>query len=770
MGLGLERGDAPLIPQRPPASRRLIGTLKQRIQTVYRYDTPLWRLAIGGSWTLSFLAFAVTVLGIPTGFGIAVDLLLAAAAGTLTLAVAGNVLALLLALAAIPVPRLYTGCVLSGAGIVFAVFYFAEVDSAAAGVIAAGASLLGAFSGLFFALLYRRRFLPALAIAAAAGLLTLLPVDWANPAGTAVPFQQEPAGTVLPVSAANPSLPGGFAYTTFTYGSGKDLHRPEYGEAVSLLSSSADASAYITKWPRLRSLFWGFSQNALPLNARVWMPKGDGPYPLVLLVHGNHMMEDFSDGGYGYLGELLASRGFIAISLDENFVNYSAWSGIPDNDMKVRTWLILKHLEQISAFAGQPGNPFYGRVDTSRTAIVGHSRGGQAAAMAADARRWFKDDPVLAAADRFRIAAVAALAPTDKNVDDRQAKLSNVSYLTLQGARDGDVHIFYGDRQYNRASYSPGSTAFKASLYIGDANHSQFNTDWGLMDLSLPAGLFLDRGRIMDGEAQRTIAKVYVSAFMETALHETEDYLGLFQDYRSARQWLPDTVYFNRYESGGFAPLVRYDEDRNKSTAGTLGTISAEGLRWNEEPVRDRQANSKGTFGAVLERGPGSNGEAYYRITLPGDSGMGAALSEARGIAFSLSNRSAEITDKEPAASPPETALPVEVELTDASGVSVRLPLDRFRSPQPLPFTRFTWSPMLEERVSDGKYGDPREAVFQTYRLPFGLFRSVSPALMPERLASITFHFRGTAKIMLDDVGFYRDVSREPGLEGAAAR
>ena len=38
-----------------------------------------------------------------------------------------------------------------------------------------------------------------------------------------------------------------------------------------------------------------------------------GPFPLVLVVHGNRMMEDFSDGGFAYLAEALARRGFLAI-------------------------------------------------------------------------------------------------------------------------------------------------------------------------------------------------------------------------------------------------------------------------------------------------------------------------------------------------------------------------------------------------------------------------------------------------------------------------
>ncbi len=63
---------------------------------------------------------------------------------------------------------------------------------------------------------------------------------------------------------------------------------------------------------------------ALPLNARVWYPGGKGPFPLVLIVHGNHADRDFSDPGYEYLGRLMASRGFIFASVDENFLN-GAW-------------------------------------------------------------------------------------------------------------------------------------------------------------------------------------------------------------------------------------------------------------------------------------------------------------------------------------------------------------------------------------------------------------------------------------------------------------
>ncbi|MDZ7646020.1 MAG: hypothetical protein U5K54_01920 [Cytophagales bacterium] len=61
----------------------------------------------------------------------------------------------------------------------------------------------------------------------------------------------------------------------------------------------------------------GIGVNQFPSNGRVWYSEGEGVFPLVLVVHGNHGMEEYSDPGYAYLGELLASRGFIVVFVDE---------------------------------------------------------------------------------------------------------------------------------------------------------------------------------------------------------------------------------------------------------------------------------------------------------------------------------------------------------------------------------------------------------------------------------------------------------------------
>ncbi|UQZ34517.1 alpha/beta hydrolase [Paenibacillus sp. PK3_47] len=768
MGMDLEYAPAP---QRPRLYRRIGSNIAKRIKETYRYDTALWRMALAGPWAVSVLIFMAAILGIPTGLGTAADLILAAGAGTIGLALAGNAAALLLALAGIPVPRLFAGASLSAFGAVMLILYFADFEPEAAAVIAGIASLAGAFAGLAAGLLRCRRIMPGLLLTIAI-VLSPLVLSYGSSSGAVQDTAPSANADIGSISAADPAEPGDYTYYNFTYGSGRDLHRAEYGREVTLESSPVDASAYISKWPTLRTLFWGFDYKSLPLNGRVWMPDGTGPFPLVLMVHGNHMMEDYSDGGYAYLGELLASRGFIAVSLDENFLNYSAWSGIPDNDFKARTWMILKHLEQIAGYAEKPGNPFYGKVDYTRTALLGHSRGGQAVAMAADAARWFKNDPALAAAKQFRIQSVIALAPTDKLIDEQSAKLVDVNYLTLQGARDGDVHDFYGDRQYIRASYTRGSNAFKSSLYIADANHSQFNTDWGLYDQSLPAGLFLSRAGIMDGEEQRQIAKVYVSAFLETTLHGKIQYQELFRDYRTGAGWLPDTAYYNRFQSGGYIPVAAFDEDRNKNTAAG-GTAEAEGLTWSEETAKDRQSKSKATYGLLLERTADESGEASYTIRLKENVSSDIARSAAEGLTFSMANHNgyneeddgdddtdnAGSTETEGSLSPD-----VEVEITDGNNVTARLPLDEVMDVMPLPQTKFTLNPWLEERMSDGKYGDVSEAVFQTYELPFELFLEEEPALEPDNLTEVTFYLQESGdKIMLDDIGFY---SAPVGIEG----
>src|SRR5699024_4495922 len=79
----------------------------------------------------------------------------------------------------------------------------------------------------------------------------------------------------------HPAQYGNYETTFFTYGSGTDLHREEFAHKVTEITDTVDASHFITQWSHNRRDFWGFQQESFPINGRVWMPEGEGEFPLI---------------------------------------------------------------------------------------------------------------------------------------------------------------------------------------------------------------------------------------------------------------------------------------------------------------------------------------------------------------------------------------------------------------------------------------------------------------------------------------------------------
>ncbi|NOS55323.1 MAG: hypothetical protein HOP37_03595, partial [Cyclobacteriaceae bacterium] len=281
------------------------------------------------------------------------------------------------------------------------------------------------------------------------------------------PLDYEPTQTVLLSTKGinNPGEKGAYSFSYFTYGSGNDRRREEYNREVAEKTPSVDASLLLPEWKgttaKWRERFWGFGVKDFPLNGRVWMPKGEGKFPIVFIVHGNHGMEDFSDPGYGYLGELLASRGFIFVSVDENFLNGS-WSGdFRGKEMPTRAWLLLKHIELWKKRSADSSSIFYNKANLESVVLAGHSRGGEAAPIAAhfNTLRYFPDNANVKFDFHFGIKGVVAIAPTDKRYS-RRINLNNISYLSLQGSYDSDEASFFGFRQYQRVKFTDSSFYF----------------------------------------------------------------------------------------------------------------------------------------------------------------------------------------------------------------------------------------------------------------------------------------------------------------------
>ena len=599
------------------------------------------------------------------------------------------------------------------------------------------------------------------------------------------------------LAAPNPADRGSFSVSTMYYGSGRDKQRAVYRDSVQLKTKPVNgaklASAPSAEADKSRKKFWGFGFDSMPVNGRVWYPAGAGPFPLVLIVHGNHQMEKFSDPGYAYLGELFASRGFITVSVDENFLNGNIRG---END--ARGWMLLQHLLVWRGFNDSTASPFYHKVDLGRITLIGHSRGGEAVAVAAafNTLKYYPDDANVKFDFNFGIRSIVAIAPVDGQYQpaSRPTPLSDVSYLVIHGSHDGDVSSFNGLRQYERITFPRGKPGFKAAVWMYRANHGQWNTEWGSHDNGPQSARNLDLRGLIRAEEQRQMARVFLSAFIESTLHDRAEYLPVFRDHRVIGGWLPRTMYITRFQDAGFQALADYQEDVDLTTGSAPGvTISADSLAtWQEnvEPLRNRNGSVGhnavwlGWNSRIAGKDTTKYGKAAsYTIALNDSLRNAWRVGSNTAIEFSLAPTAAKpppravamdstkkpATDsatgkaapkppapKEPKPDDKPTAadsvpLELSIEVADADGAVARLPLSRYGvARKPLEVT------ILKRKGEDqSSFGSLAELVPQSYVLPLDDFKAANPQFNPVRLASVRWVFDGTraGTVMLTDVG-----------------
>lgn len=578
-----------------------------------------------------------------------------------------------------------------------------------------------------------------------AGAVWLFQVNTHRPAQSQ--FQQQPS--ILETALPNPALPGVREVLSLTYGSGADRHRPEYGTQAMLLTEPIDGRSFVSDWSALRTQFWGFNQRAMPLNGRVWYPAGDDTAPLILMVHGNHDMADFSDPGYAYLGELLASRGFIAVSIDQNFLNGSAVGDILDmerlsNENDARAWLILQHLAQWQRWHNGANNPFAARVDLNNIGLIGHSRGGEAIAVATlfNSLGRYPENARVAFNFGFNIRAVAAIAPVDGQYlpGSRPTPLENVSYLVLQGSHDADVSSFAGIDQYARVNFPDGRPDwFKSAIYMYGANHGQFNSTWGSLDRTPPRGLLLERSELLSATDQEQAAAVFLSAFMETMLRGESDYRPFFQEASIGAAWLPATTYITQYSDPSYHYLATFEENVDVLTGTAPGvSMNATTLTtWRERAIHSKWGSRQDHavyLGWDRERASQMPTFTLSMLSPPG------SLSKDSVLLFSLAD------DREPE----EDLAPLEftVELSDRFGARVTSQFgeEQFLSP-----------PLVVPLVKLGLFTDlePAEPILASFRLPLADFTG-DDAFQPEALSTIRLLFdRSPAgDVILDNIGW----------------
>lgn len=220
--------------------------------------------------------------------------------------------------------------------------------------------------------------------------------------------------------------------------------------------------------------------------------------PLVVILHGQHQScESATEGGsagsqwpcgegvkpypseqgYREMADALARSGFVVSSVRAGGVNYHTL-GDPDLGASARARLLEAHIRILQRWSAEGGaqvadeagplDPqlLRGRIDPTRTGLVGHSRGGEGAVAAAVADE--------GTGRPLGIRAVVAIAPTNFS----RWSLRETDLGVILGGCDGDVSDLQGAGYLADAARDAPGRARRWQVLLPTAGHNGFNTVW----------------------------------------------------------------------------------------------------------------------------------------------------------------------------------------------------------------------------------------------------------------------------------------------------
>ncbi|WP_405818789.1 hypothetical protein OG241_27330 [Streptomyces sp. NBC_01390] len=245
------------------------------------------------------------------------------------------------------------------------------------------------------------------------------------------------------------------------------------------------------------------------MKAVVVAPEGaTGSRPLALFLHGRHVTcfkgddstlewpcpADYepvpSYRGYLHDQQLLASQGYVTVSISANSVNAQDWQA-DDAGAQARSSLVRLHLAHWADWAADPSTApevvrRAPRADLGRVLLVGHSRGGEGVDRAAldsltppPADQDGYDGPT-----RWKIRGTVLIGPTIFG----QNPAPDVPSVTILPGCDGDVIDLQGEYYVDGTRGVSRGRALHSAVYMTGANHNYFNTEWTPGQATAPSG------------------------------------------------------------------------------------------------------------------------------------------------------------------------------------------------------------------------------------------------------------------------------------------
>ncbi|MCP9212030.1 dienelactone hydrolase family protein [Streptomyces sp. NEAU-Y11] len=287
--------------------------------------------------------------------------------------------------------------------------------------------------------------------------------------------------------------------------------------------------------------------NPTQVHGVLGMPKGAGPHPVVMVLHGSHPTcawpggrtdrvarnavsahwplvcgkpgekydpmkpgPDYlrNDAGLSYIVQALTRKGFVAASIDVR--SAEAWFTGEPSPAKGYTELIDTHLKLLADLNkgishGLAIKGAKGRIDTSRVGLVGHSRGGGYVLNSIGGKR-----PGLFATVAIEPAEEVSKAP------------HTVPVLNIRGACDEDTGPAAG-LDTIKALAKSGRTSVAADVRLAGAGHAMLNTN--LIPLEKNGGIGdCPAAKVADPAAARDQVAQLTASFMSQALRKAKTY------------------------------------------------------------------------------------------------------------------------------------------------------------------------------------------------------------------------------------------------------